>query len=206
MSKKVFDTLSYGIYIATSTFEGKDAGCVVNTLQQATSSFPQKFIVTMNKYNFTREIAEKSGLITISVLSKETSKDLINTFGFKSSRVADKFSGIETERDSNGVLYIKETTVARISLKILDQMDLGSHIAYACEVTDSAMLGDAEPLSAAAYRDLMNGKPAPNAPIFRTLESSFRCTVCGYVYKSDTLPPDYICPICGATADKFVKI
>lgn len=206
MSKKAFDTLSYGIYIATSTFEGKDAGCVINSLQQATSSFPQKFIITMNKYNFTREIAEKSGLITVSVLSKDTNKDLINEFGFKSSRVTNKFSSFQTERDSNGVLYIKDATIAMLSLKIVDQMDLGSHVAFACEVTDSAVLGDAEPLTAAYYRDLMNGKTAPNAPTFRTLESSYRCTVCGYIYKSDTLPPDYICPICGAPADKFVKV
>lgn len=206
MSKKAFDTLSYGIYVATSTFEGKDAGCVINSLQQATSSFPQKFLITLNKFNFTREIAEKSGLITVSVLSRDTSKELINEFGFKSSRVADKFSKFETARDSNGIPYVKDGTIAVLSLKILDQMDLGSHVAFACEIIDTLVLGDAEPLTAAYYKDLMSGKAAPNAPIFRTLESSYRCTVCGYIYKSDTLPADYRCPICGAPADKFVKM
>ena len=33
---------------------------------------------------------------------------------------------------------------------------------------------------------------------------TFLCTVCGYVHEGDT-PPD-ICPVCGATADKFVEM
>lgn len=206
MADKAFETLSYGIYIASSAFEGKDAGCVINSFQQATSSFPQKFLVTLNKYNFTREIAEKSGLITVSVLSEDTPKELINEFGFKSSRVIDKFSKFQTERDSNGVLYVKDSTLATVSLKIVGQMDLGSHIVFAGEVTGSQSLQEGKPLTAAAYQTLMNGPVAQNAPIFRTLKTSYRCTVCGYVYKDDTLPPDYRCPICGAPAEKFVEI
>lgn len=206
MSKKAFESLSYGIYIASSTFEGKDAGCVINSFQQATSAFPQKFLITLNKYNFTREVVEKSGLVTVSVLAKDTPKDLINEFGFKSSRVIDKFAKFETERDSSGILYLVAPTISVLSLKVIGQMDLGSHIAFATELTDSKILREAEPLTAAYYKDLMNGKAAPNAPIFRTLETSYRCSVCGYVYKSDTLPPDYHCPLCGAPAEKFVKI
>jgi rubredoxin len=50
--------------------------------------------------------------------------------------------------------------------------------------------------------------------------SSYRCTVCGYVYYPDIgdpvygvkpgtpfedLPEDWVCPVCGADKDKFKK-
>ena len=34
--------------------------------------------------------------------------------------------------------------------------------------------------------------------------AKYVCTVCGYIYESETLPPDYICPVCHAPASKFV--
>ena len=30
------------------------------------------------------------------------------------------------------------------------------------------------------------------------------CTVCGYVYEGESLPADYVCPVCKAPADKFL--
>lgn len=38
--------------------------------------------------------------------------------------------------------------------------------------------------------------------------TKWKCTVCGYVYEAegDTLPEDFVCPICGASADQFEKI
>lgn len=35
--------------------------------------------------------------------------------------------------------------------------------------------------------------------------AKFVCSVCGYVYEGEELPADYVCPVCGATADKFQK-
>jgi len=32
------------------------------------------------------------------------------------------------------------------------------------------------------------------------------CTICGYVHESDTLPDDFICPICGNPASVFKPI
>ena len=30
------------------------------------------------------------------------------------------------------------------------------------------------------------------------------CTVCGYVYEGESLPADYVCPVCEVPADKFL--
>ena len=29
------------------------------------------------------------------------------------------------------------------------------------------------------------------------------CTVCGYVYEGESLPADFVCPVCKAPASKF---
>ena len=38
------------------------------------------------------------------------------------------------------------------------------------------------------------------------MKKKFLCTVCGYVYEGDTLPPDFICPLCKHGAEDFEKI
>lgn len=32
---------------------------------------------------------------------------------------------------------------------------------------------------------------------------AFVCKVCGYVHESDELPDDFICPMCGVSAENF---
>ena len=34
----------------------------------------------------------------------------------------------------------------------------------------------------------------------------WKCTVCGYVYEGETLPEDFVCPVCKAPASKFVEV
>ena len=98
MDSIAFRKLSYGLYIVTSAFEGKDAGCVVNTLSQVTV-FTCKVSVAINKNNFTEKIIEKSGIFTAVVLSQETSMDTIGIFGFQSSENNNKFESVSFETD-----------------------------------------------------------------------------------------------------------
>lgn len=34
----------------------------------------------------------------------------------------------------------------------------------------------------------------------------FVCKVCGYVYEGETLPEDYVCPLCGVGAEDFEEV
>ena len=43
--------LSYGLYVLTARQEGKDNGCIVNTVIQITDS-PKRVLVAVNKDNF----------------------------------------------------------------------------------------------------------------------------------------------------------
>ena len=69
MDQTAFFKLSYGLYIISTTSEGKDAGCVANTLHQVTSS-PAQLAVTLNKDNYTEQLIEKSGRFSAVVLTQ----------------------------------------------------------------------------------------------------------------------------------------
>ena len=44
--------------------------------------------------------------------------------------------------------------------------------------------------------------------VIRALEdvTSWKCTICGYIYEGDTLPEDFICPLCKHGAADFSKL
>ena len=45
-------------------------------------------------------------------------------------------------------------------------------------------------------------EPAP-APEETAKPRGFVCKICGFIYESDTLPEDYVCPICRRPASDF---
>ena len=52
IDKSAFHSLSYGMYVIGTRFEGSDFGCVANTFAQVTSS-PLQVSVALNKENAT---------------------------------------------------------------------------------------------------------------------------------------------------------
>ena len=207
MDSIAFRKLSYGLYIVTSAFEGKDAGCVVNTLSQVTSS-PAKVSVAINKNNFTEKIIEKSGIFTAVVLSQETSMDTIGIFGFQSSENNNKFESVSFEIDENKIKYPTDKICAKFSCKVLNQVDLGTHVMFIGEVIDAEVISNEEPMTYSYYHQVKNGTTPKNAPSYQeeAKKTGYRCTVCGYIYEGEPLPDDFICPICKQPASKFVKL
>ena len=51
MDTRALQALSYGLYIISTSSQGKNAGCVVNTVTQITSS-PVKIMVAVNHQNY----------------------------------------------------------------------------------------------------------------------------------------------------------
>ena len=206
MNLKAFEKINYGLYIVSSAYQGKVAGCVINTLAQATAS-PAKCIITINKENYTTGIIQKSGLFTAVALAQSVDMGLIGTFGFHSSADTDKFAGQAFKTDENGIPYICRQTVARYSCKVLDSMDAGTHIVFLGEVLDAEILKDEAPMSYAYYHQVKRGITPPKASSYRPEEvKGYRCQICGYVLESDTIPGDFICPICGRGKEFLEKI
>ena len=69
----------------------------------------------------------------------------------------------------------------------------------------SALTDDNRRQIAALAEELVN---APAAAAEKSAEESkgFVCDICGYVYEGDTLPADYVCPLCKQGAEVFVPV
>lgn len=206
MNRKVFDKINYGLFIVGAAAEGKFQGCIVNSLHQVTSSNPPKFTLTVNKSSETFKAIEAAGSFAATVLSKDAPKELINTFGYKSGRVAQKFEGLDVGVDGAGNPYVKDHALARISGKVVEKLDLGSYMLYVAQITEAEILGEGLALTLDDFKNAGNSVP-PTATVYRTMEAvSWKCTVCGYIVERETLPDDYKCPLCRAGKDKFVKL
>lgn len=207
MDSSALYKLSYGLHLISSVSEGKDNGCIINTLTQVTSS-PARLTAAVNKDNFTAELIARSGQFAATVLTEATEMDLIARFGFQSGREVDKFNGISFARDLRGIPYVEETMAAVFSCKVIDRLDVGSHLLFLGEIEEAKVLDNQPPMTYAYYHTVKKGTTPKNAPSYQEApaQRGFRCTVCGHIEPVDTLLQDFICPVCKQPRDVFVKL
>lgn len=209
MDPKAFFKLNYGVYIVSSSADGRDGGCVINTMAQVTSS-PARLSIALNKNNYTLKLIETSGTFSGVVLSDDVDMDLIKRFGFQSGSDVNKYDGISQKRDSLNNPYPTEGACARFTCRVISTLDVGTHVIVIGEVVEAEVMDEKVPaLTYANYHVKKNGTTPPNAPSYQESAGKvvgYRCTVCGYILESDTLPPDFICPVCGKDASYFVKL
>ena len=191
--------ISYGLYVLSTRVGEKDNGCIVNTVVQAASS-PCQITVAVSKQNYTCEMIQASGVFDVCPLAEDAPFDTFRHFGFQSGREVDKFASIPWQRSANGVAYPLEHTVAVFSCKVTSSVDLGSHMLFIATLEDAQVLSEAQPVTYAYYHRSIKPVPQPIAA------KGYRCTICGYVYEGDELPPDFVCPICKHGAADFEKI
>ena len=128
MNTKAYDKLNYTMAIVGAAADGKRHGCIVNSFAQVTSSYPAKFVVSVNTEHDTCSAIEAAGSFAVTLLAKDCPKEIVNAFGYKSGRVTDKFAGRAAETDRNGNPYLKEHMVSRIACKVVDQMEIGDEV------------------------------------------------------------------------------
>lgn len=200
MDQKAMFKLSYGLFVLTARQDGKDNGCIVNTVQQVTDT-PLRISVTVNKQHLTHDMIKATGLFNVSILSELAKMDTIKHRGFVSGRQEDKMVGVTVARSANGLIYLPEQTNAYISAKVAEEIDLGTHTMFIADVTDAEMLApDERSVTYAFYQENIKPKPAPQK------KKGWVCTVCGYIYEGDPLPPDFTCPWCLHPASDFVPL
>jgi len=192
--------LSYGLFVLSAN-DGKDNGCIINTVTQITDS-PKRISIAVNKANHTHDQIMKTGEFNVSVLSTDATFALFERFGFQSGRDADKFAGLEgVERSENGLTYLTEATNAFISGKVVQTLDYGTHTVFIADVTEAKALSNAASLTYAYYFDHVKPKPAA-----LNEQKGWVCKICGYVYEGEELPEDYVCPLCKHGPEDFEKI
>jgi flavin reductase (DIM6/NTAB) family NADH-FMN oxidoreductase RutF len=156
--------------------------------------------IAVNKANFTHDMILKTGVFNVSILSEGVPFSVFQHFGFQSGKTTDKFAGADnTARSENGVKYLTKNANAVISAKVSETFDYGTHTLFIANVTQSFTLSPDPSVTYQYYFD--NIKPKPQAPKEKT--KGFVCKICGYVYEGDTLPADFICPLCKHGAEDF---
>ena len=201
MNDKVMRNLSYGLFVLTAREGEKDNGCIINTVTQVASE-PNRISISVNKKNFTHDMILKTREFNVSILSENAKFPTFQHFGFQSGRDVDKMQGITVSRSANGIVYLNSgETNAFISGKVIDAIDVGSHTLFIADVTDGAILSDVPSAPYAYYFSSI--KPKPEAA---PKKKGWICTICGYIYEGEVLPPDFICPICKHPASDFKKL
>jgi len=191
--------IGYGLYVVTSKDGDKDNGLIVNTVTQVTNT-PNRVAVTINKLNHSCDVIAKTGVLNISTLSEDAPFKVFENFGFQSGKNVDKFANYDhVQRSANGLLFLDKYSNAYISGKVINQIDLQTHIMFICDVSQCVCINDKETMTYTYY--LNNVKPKPE-----TEKKGFVCKICGYVYEGDELPEDYICPLCKHGVQDFEPV
>ena len=202
MNSKAFFQLSYGLFVASAKSGPKMNGCIINTVTQVTDN-PKQVTIAINKQNLTCELAQKSGMISISVLSETAPFSLFQHFGFQSGREIDKFVGIPFQMTGQELPYLTEHTTAYFDCKIIQSYDLGTHMLFIALVVDADVISSEKAMTYSYYHEFVKPKPSADTA---SPKKGWRCTVCGYVYEGEELPPDFICPWCKHGIEDFEKI
>ena len=220
VDRKAFFNLSYGLYVISAVDAGKAAGCIVNTFNQVTSK-PARVSVAINKENYTTGVILSSGRFEASVLAESAPMELIGRFGFQTSADIDKFADTQHALDEAGVPYVTEHVVAHFGARVIETVDVGTHMLIVGEVEEAAVLSDAAPMTYAYYHEVKGGKtpakassytpdepaaPAPEPQAAPATRIGWKCKICGYVVEMDELPEDFQCPICKQGREMFERV
>ena len=144
MNTKAYDKLNYTMAIVGAAADGKRHGCIVNSFAQVTSSYPAKFVVSVNTEHDTCSAIEAAGSFAVTLLAKDCPKEIVNAFGYKSGRVGDKFAAYEAKEDAAGNPYLTEHMVARISCKVVDKLAIGKYLLFVGDATEAEILSDGQ--------------------------------------------------------------
>lgn len=205
MSTNPMFNIQYGLFVLTANYEGRDNGCITNTLSQVASE-PNTVSVAVNKANYTNEMIMNSGRFTASIISEQADFDLFKHFGFQSGRDVNKFADFkDCRRVANGTMAVTRGTNCFISAEVKQTIDLGSHTLFIGVVTEMGSFNDVPSATYNYYQEHIKPKPQP-ADKSKQGKTIWRCKICGYEYEGEVLPADFICPICKHPASDFEKI
>ncbi len=215
MDSTVLRRLTYGLYLLSAREGVGDPkqtdnayhddtsvnnACIINTAMQV-SEGPDRIVIAVRRGSLTGEMIARTGACNLSAITADAPYALFCRFGMQSGREADKFADFAgAVRASNGILRLTDHSCYYLSLKVERTEDLGSHYLFFCTLTDGAILSEGEPCTYAYYQAAIKPKPVPSGT------AGWRCTVCGYVYRGESLPEDYLCPLCGEGAQMFERI
>ena len=202
LDKATMFKLSYGLFLLTAKEGTKDNGCIINTATQLTDQ-PLRISIAVNKANFTHALIINTGEFNLSVLTESVPFSVFEQFGFHSGKDTDKFAASDyNDRATNGIRYLPKHTNGIISAKVRGTFDYGTHSLFVADVTEARVLSNERSVTYQYYFDHIKPKP----PTSNVPKKGFVCKICGHVYEGETLPVDYVCPLCKHGASDFERL
>jgi flavin reductase (DIM6/NTAB) family NADH-FMN oxidoreductase RutF/rubredoxin len=227
MNLQALHKIGYGLYVVCSGKNGKFNGQIANTVFQVCSD-PPVVAVALNKQNLTNEYVSASKVFTVSILSQDTPLSFIGNFGFKSGRDVDKLKEVKYKTGETGAPVVLDNALAYLEARVISQMDVSTHTIFIGEIVTAEVVQEGEPMTYAYYHQVRRGTTPKTAPTYIEEKKEeiakmpkYKCQICGYIYNPalgdpdghvppgtpwEKLPEEWVCPVCGATKDKFDKI
>ena len=219
MDITVLFKLTYGLYVVGAYDGLRPVGCIINTCFQVTNQNPI-LAISMNKNNYTLKAIKESRRFSLSIIAEDTDPSIIGTFGFQSSRDADKYANYGF-RIFGEAPCVNGKFAGRLILDAINFVDNETHIVVLARLVDTVK-GDGTPMTYDYYHRVVKGKAPKNAPTYvaeeekpkteeqtaaTTGKKKYKCQVCGYEVEMDgELPDDFKCPLCKQPKDKFSLI
>ncbi len=198
MNNKALYNLTYGLYLLSAKENGRDNACVINTAIQVANN-PTRFSIAAIKGNLTHDMIAATGEFNLSAISTDAPFSLFQHFGMQSGRKTDKFADFtDVSRSENGLYYLNKYANAYFSLKVTESHDLGSHTLFIAELIDAEVLSSNPSCTYGYYQSTIK-KTAPKP----AAKKGWKCKICGYVYEGETLPENFVCPLCKHGPEDF---
>ncbi len=191
--------IGYGLYVVTSNDGSKDNGLIVNTVSQVTNT-PNRVAVTINKANYSHHVIQQTGIMNVNCLDTTAPFSVFQNFGFQSGRNTNKFADLAPLHSDNGLAFLPRYINSFLSLKVEQYVDLGTHGMFICSVTEARVISDVETMTYTYYQNHVKPQPQSEG------KKGWVCKVCGWVYESENLPEDIVCPLCKHGAADFEPI
>lgn len=156
---------SSGLYVVSACDGERTAACLVNTGLQVTAE-PLQVAVTVNKENVTAGVIERAGHFSLAVVDESADMIFVGRFGFRSSASFDKFDGIASAVASTGDPYPTEHVCSFVACRVVQTLDVGTHLMFVGEVEDAGNLSEVAPMTYAYYHGTLKGKTPPKASSF----------------------------------------
>lgn len=150
MDENALFKLTNGLYVLGADDNGTPVGSLIDAVSQVAHT-PDIIIVSCGNNSRTKEVIEKTGELSLSILGQNVNPFVIANFGFQSSRNVKKWDNVPADI-KDGLPYLQDC-IATLKAKVVSKQIFSSNTLFAAEVVDGACRKNEEALTYADYRN-----------------------------------------------------
>jgi len=151
--KRAFGTMPYGIYVLTTSHDGKVNGMIASWVSQI-SYAPPLICVAVHPSRFSHRLIEESGCFALNALG-EDQKELVAHFMIPETET--KFDNVKQSLGKTGC-PILDQCVSYFECELRDTYRPGNHTLFIGEVIQARTVSGGAPLTTLDFRGQYIGK------------------------------------------------